>query len=82
MGRTGSAERSGTAFTLATSENKQMVPAINRTIDNLIKQCTLEGFNNYWIPALQQPTVKMPGAAPVQLPGHHIQVMVRAPWLL
>jgi hypothetical protein len=82
MGRTGSAESSGTAFTLTTSENKQMVTAIKLTIDNLIKQCTLAGFNNYWIPALQQPTVKMPGAPHVKLAGHLIQVMVRAPWLL
>ncbi|MEZ4566463.1 MAG: hypothetical protein R2860_05670 [Desulfobacterales bacterium] len=46
MGRTGSAERSGTAFTSATSENKQMVPSINRTIDNLINNDPC-GFNNY-----------------------------------
>jgi ATP-dependent RNA helicase RhlE len=45
IGRTGRAERSGEAFTLITTEDKQMVKAIHRAIGTPVEQRTLADFN-------------------------------------
>jgi superfamily II DNA/RNA helicase len=45
IGRTGRADRSGEAFTLITSEDKQMVKAIHRTVGMVVQQRTLADFN-------------------------------------
>lgn len=45
IGRTGRAECSGEAFTLATSEDKNMVKAINRLIGSEVEQRTIATFN-------------------------------------
>jgi ATP-dependent RNA helicase RhlE len=51
IGRTGRAERSGDAFTLITSEDTQMVRAINGAIGSSVEQRTLSDFN-YDAPSL------------------------------
>lgn len=56
IGRTGRAECSGEAFTLATSEDKNMVKAINRLIGSEVEQRTLSSFN-YGSP---DPDIKRP----------------------
>ena len=45
IGRTGRAERSGDAFTLITTEDTQMVRAINGAIGRPVEQRTLSDFN-------------------------------------
>ena len=45
IGRTGRAERSGDAFTLVTTEDTQMVRAINGAIGRPVEQRTLSDFN-------------------------------------
>ena len=45
IGRTGRAERSGDAFTLVTTEDSQMVRAINRAIGSPVEQRTFSDFN-------------------------------------
>ncbi len=45
IGRTGRAERSGEAFTLITTEDKQMVKAIHRAIGTPVEQRTLADFD-------------------------------------
>jgi superfamily II DNA/RNA helicase len=45
IGRTGRAERSGDAFTLVTTEDTQMVRAINGAIGTSVEQRTLSDFN-------------------------------------
>jgi len=45
IGRTGRAERSGDAFTLVTTEDSQMVRAINGAIGSCVEQRTLPDFN-------------------------------------
>ena len=45
IGRTGRAERSGDAFTLVTTEDTQMVRAINGAIGSPVEQRTLSDFN-------------------------------------
>jgi len=50
IGRTGRATRSGEAFTLVTSEDKDIVRAINRTVGTEIEQRTLPAFD-YGSPA-------------------------------
>jgi ATP-dependent RNA helicase RhlE len=45
IGRTGRAERNGDAFTLITSEDNQMVRAINSAIGTCVEQRTLPDFN-------------------------------------
>jgi ATP-dependent RNA helicase RhlE len=56
IGRTGRAECSGEAFTLATSEDKNMVKAINRLIGSEVEQRTVSHFN-YGSP---NPDIKRP----------------------
>jgi ATP-dependent RNA helicase RhlE len=56
IGRTGRAECSGEAFTLATREDKDMVKAINRIIGTEVEQRTISTFN-YGSP---DPDIKRP----------------------
>ncbi|MBN1903898.1 MAG: DEAD/DEAH box helicase [Deltaproteobacteria bacterium] len=56
IGRTGRAECSGEAFTLATKEDKDMVKAINRLIGSEVEQRTISTFN-YGSP---DPDIKRP----------------------
>lgn len=53
IGRTGRAERSGDAFTLVTSEDRDMVREIEKVLGSPIERRTLEGFH-YHTPAPQR----------------------------
>lgn len=63
IGRTGRAECSGEAFTLATKEDKNMVKAINRLIGSEVEQRTIPTFN-YGSPAPDQKRPSIARVAP------------------
>ncbi len=60
IGRTGRAEHTGDAFTLVTPDDRDMIRALERILDDPLPRQTLEGFN-YDLPA---PEKYVPAARP------------------
>lgn len=64
IGRTGRAARSGDAFTLVSSEDTDMIRAIERVLGSRIKNATVDGFNyDAPVPKINQEFVRPPRQA-------------------
>jgi ATP-dependent RNA helicase RhlE len=81
IGRTGRAERTGDAFTLATADDKDVIRAIEKIMGKPLPRQTLEGFDYTAPPAENTPSnqgrgvsvthgVRLAASAPRSMPFH------------